>query len=352
MRYETTQYGYVLWRRGREVWTPTRTAAFTLTRRGTMLAMRLVRRGKKIRWTQSHDSVAAAERARLRIHNAILGSGFKFLDGEDIKLPEPDPLKAWRDACIGAEGDDARLVYADLLTERCDARGELIVAQARAEGSYDDLSKLTVADRLMKQQHVAFLGPLADRAERGHVHWRRGFVDSLILERDYEAERDDDFDIEGLLVAGLTHPSGALVRELTLGLDPVADEVPRKPMREVVALLCALAPPALEVLTLRSARYQGASIGDITPIFESLPRLTTMTVEAREITFSALDAPMLEELTLDGPLSEMALEALTMTPVSCPRLERLAITSSTSIPPAIMSDLRRTFGSRLSLQPY
>src|SRR5262245_20453860 len=89
MRYEATFYGYEVWWYGRARDIPTRTSTLTLTRRGDTLAFRLVRRNRKTRWARTFESTALAEQASIRLERALIGAGYKLIDGEDIKLPPP-----------------------------------------------------------------------------------------------------------------------------------------------------------------------------------------------------------------------------------------------------------------------
>lgn len=343
MRYEATFYGYDFWWNGRERTVPTRTSTLTMTRRGEALAFRLVRRNKKTRWTRLFESTVAAERAAIRLDRALQGAGYKLLDGEDIKLPPPDPLETWKRACFGSEGDDARLVYADLLTERRDPRGELIVAQANAE---TDQSAVLVADRILQAHRATFLGPLDGTTEQ--FTWRRGFVDALVLDSAM-MERDlFNSDRTSLLVDVITHPSGELLRELTMSID--APAVARA-VSDVVVMLAALAPQGLETLTLRlgmSRRNQVALLGDLTPVLDLLPRLETLTAEGIDVTLaSPFIAPSLTNLVLDGKLDDASCESLAHATI--PKLERLVLRGP-EVSRQSRDALHAKFGSRLELE--
>lgn len=345
MRYEAVFDSYNYWWGGRERTITAHTSTLTMTRRAATLAFRLVRRNKKTRWSRTFRSEAAARASFSTLERALIGAGFRLKDGEDIKLPTPDPLESWKSACYGAEGDDARLVYADVLTERRDPRGELIVAQSRAE---DDESGVQIAARLLTTHRALFLGPLIGREERLCATWRRGFVDSIVLSPDiagYDADR------VGLLVDVLTHPSGELLRELTLGIDTTELDSKVKSVSEVIAVLAALAPQGLEELTVQSAvsRRNEPSAGDVSTLLGSLPRLTSFFADGVEVTMTyAFEAPTLVRLRLAGPFNEAS--AATLIASALPRLEQLELRTPTPLSAMSRIALSERFGSRLLLE--
>jgi uncharacterized protein (TIGR02996 family) len=349
MRYEATFFGYEFWWNGRERSVPTRTSTLTMTRRGEWLAFRLVRRNKKTRWARSFGSTALAEQAAIRLERALQGAGYKLLDGEDIKLPPPDPLEKWKVQCFGSEGDpggdDARLVYADFLSERRDPRGELIVAQANAE---EDQSAVHVAERILQAHRATFLGPIDGAIENHQFTWRRGFVDTLVLDSAMMERERFDSDRTSLLVDILTHPSGELLRELTMSID--APAVARA-VSDIVVMIGALAPQGLETLTLRlgmSRRNQVALLGDLTPVLDLLPRLKTLTAEGIDVTLaSPFISPSLTDLVLDGKLDDASCESLVHATI--PKLERLVLRGP-EISRQSRDALNAKFGSRVEFE--
>jgi len=343
MRYETTIPGYTYWRDGDEYATAERISTITVTRRGDTIAFRLVRHNKKIRWARTFASSAKAEIAALRIARTLALAGYKLLDGEDIKLPPPDPLQSWKDACLASDGDDARLVYADILTERRDERGELIVAQAKAENA-DDINAALKAEQLILRHRGTFLGPFADRPNQACIQWRRGFVDTLVVERDQD-ESLRGFDLGAVLVSLLTHPSGELVRDLTIGVDMLLS--PNTTVLDIVAMLVALSPPAVESLTLQGTWGSDVALGDVTSVLESLPRLQRFTAIGRQMALEPFGAHELVEMTLIGKIDDRSLDALTL--AKLPKLERLRIVVNDPISSATAATLHQVFGSRLEL---
>jgi uncharacterized protein (TIGR02996 family) len=352
MRYEATFFGYDFWWNGRERTVPTRTSTLTMTRRGDTLAFRLVRRNKKTRWARTFGSTVEAEQASIRLERALQGAGYKLLDGEDIKLPPRDPLEKWKAACFGSEGsegDDARLVYADFLTERRDPRGELIVAQANAE---DDQNAVLVAERILQSHRATFLGPLDGSIEPGQLTWRRGFFDTLVLDSALMDRELFDSDRTSLLVDVITHPSGELLRELIMSIDaPSSPPAVARAVSDVVAMVAALAPQGLEALTLRlgmSRRNQVAMLGDLTPVLALLPRLQTFKAEGIDVTLaSPFIAPSLTDLVLDGKVDDLTCESLVCATI--PKLERLVLRGP-EISRQSRDRLNAKFGSRLEFE--
>ncbi|MGZ3416886.1 MAG: TIGR02996 domain-containing protein [Polyangiales bacterium] len=102
------------------------------------------------------------------------------------RLSPADRTKARTEESLLAEvyadpaADGPRLVYADWLQERNDPRGELIALQfARRDGTLSREGARREKDLLAEQQ-PRLLGSLAKKAQKGSVHFERGFLDSAI----------------------------------------------------------------------------------------------------------------------------------------------------------------------------
>jgi uncharacterized protein (TIGR02996 family) len=121
--------------------------------------------------------------------------------------------------------DDApRLVYADLLSERGDARGEYItMAIAHARGEIKAKGKLDV---YVKKQKAQLLGPLARLARE--VDFERGFPDRI------EAGGGGiSWDDQRAVTAIVTDLRWATVRELALRYDNSESILSRAPLRSL-----------------------------------------------------------------------------------------------------------------------
>jgi uncharacterized protein (TIGR02996 family) len=87
------------------------------------------------------------------------------------------PAEGLLDAVLAAPDDDApRLMYADLLTEQADPRGEFIALQcARAQGRVSAEARRREAE-LLHQHRVAFLWRFANRVTLSGLRFDRGFL--------------------------------------------------------------------------------------------------------------------------------------------------------------------------------
>jgi len=105
--------------------------------------------------------------------------------------------------CERPDDDGLRAVFADLLTERGDVRGEFVTLQLQAQR---DLAK---EDRLIKKHATAFAGPLDGRFHREHRVFERGFLAGGALA---------GFQLERLEPSVLDEPSWRLITTLKLPL--------------------------------------------------------------------------------------------------------------------------------------
>lgn len=105
--------------------------------------------------------------------------------------------------CERPDDDGLRAVFADLLTERGDVRGEFVTLQLQA---HRDLAK---EDRLIKKHAMAFAGPLDGHFHREHRVFERGFLAGGALA---------GFQVEHLEPSVLDEPSWRLITTLKLPL--------------------------------------------------------------------------------------------------------------------------------------
>lgn len=105
--------------------------------------------------------------------------------------------------CEHPDDDGLRAVFADLLTERGDVRGEFVTLQLQPQR---DLSK---EDRLIKKHATAFAGPLDGRFHREQRVFERGFLAGGELA---------GFEHANLTPADLEEPSWRLITTLDLPL--------------------------------------------------------------------------------------------------------------------------------------
>jgi uncharacterized protein (TIGR02996 family) len=106
----------------------------------------------------------------------------------------PEETRFLEHVCANPANDGPRLIYADWLDERDDPRGEFIRVQiALARMSTDDLRRPELLDReaaLLARHHARWSDPL--RGLAGSTEFRRGFVDSVIVEAETFLRRADD----------------------------------------------------------------------------------------------------------------------------------------------------------------
>jgi uncharacterized protein (TIGR02996 family) len=133
------------------------------------------------------------------------------------------------------DDDQARAIYADMLLEAGDPRGEFISLQLRG-----DRKSAGQAKRLLKEHEETWLGPLASGASKLGRSWNRGFLDSF-----------------GIMSEVPHHKSLATVRELTLNGSRVMDAFLSAPALRNVHTVYRMPPHALEGLTPKPYRTVG-----------------------------------------------------------------------------------------------
>jgi len=208
---------------------------------------------------------------------------------------------------VARPDDDApRAVYADLLTERGDPRGELIALQlALTRGEGNAAAAMRRVGSLTKRHAKEWLGALAPVAK--NARWARGFLDSLELAQNAAATADGWAD-------AARAPALATVRRLGRGRaneqlylrfvsSPEARalvdvEVPSSAFLDALAEL----PIGARVTRLRCHRLTAAMSERLaTPVFPSLRTLelpTTMAAAAKSAARLSTARPALDRLDL------------------------------------------------------
>lgn len=236
--------------------------------------------------------------------------------------------------------EEAYLVYADFLQSNGDPRGELITLQ--------HAGKVDEARAHLDAHAEALLGPLAaftetqEGLEAEAFVWRNGFIESARFGYDGYAVEDASRSADQGVAALLTHPSGALLRELTITINMLDDGGYFGP---VMAVLAEHGAPALRSLRVGEFVHAGpggaddgyeyemswTSLGDASAVWKKLPRLERLVLqtglgnssaEQTEDVIGALDLPLLRHLeVISGGVSQANLRALAG--ASLPLLERM-----------------------------
>jgi len=228
-----------------------------------------------------------------------------------VALPPRNPEL---EAAIVSDPDspDAFLVYGDWLLEMEEPLGELVSVQAA-------LAKITTDEEqasVLRQREVALLAE-NEKKWIGHFKryehtWSFGFLESIKLD---EPDRGDCIDVLELVAA-------RFLRELEIEL------LGHRAFEngEVVSALAEVGlPPILRKLTLqpRSANARAVDIGSMRALWPRLARLKELTVRAGNITFGAIDLPMVEKVTFTTNPTAEALNAFAR--ASWPKLTDLTI---------------------------
>jgi len=215
----------------------------------------------------------------------------KLAEGYRWVPPDDEPVNPELEAALLARPDDveAWAVYGDWLAERGHPRGELSALQR---------GKLTkAAHELLETHRDKLIGPLVclDEGIRGGIAWGPyGFIRSATVVAPCESKQGDDVSPR-LLEVLLSHPSARFLDSLALALAPRFD---RTQYQRLVLTLGEVGARALRTLYLGGRGdgdefWSDADLGDLSSLWEALPRLETLVVTAR---FSAL-----------GPIESLAL---------------------------------------------
>jgi hypothetical protein len=231
------------------------------------------------------------------------------------------------------------LVYADFLESRGDPRGPLIQLHQR--------HKLAEAARWLQRYRDHFLGPLAryttclDGIAVPAFTWELGFIRSARIAYAAsvagELTAHEDLSVAHALDTLLVHPSGALLRELTVAVDIIDGQCDFGPAIEAIARHGA---PALRRLRIGELRHAGpraptlaidyemswARFTDLGGLWPRLPRLESLVLQGAlgEPVLGDLALPRLRSLTLVTPaLHRDTLHAIATAP--WPALETLEL---------------------------
>ncbi len=234
--------------------------------------------------------------------------------------PEPDtaearpvdavvrpPNSAWNHDLAMAvrespDDDEAIRAYADWLTTNNDPRGAVMRGE-RDIGS------------LVEEHPAMFLGPLAfgvGLADGIEVTWRRGFWDSVTVERDPD-ESDPLVEPASRIVRELVgHPSALLLRRLVVRAPDIAD------VADVLA--------DGEVLPLRELYVEvagGGLLGTWGATWPRIPGLTHLTMRGDAVQVGEMALVQLEHLAITGQIDDAALNDLAR--LHAPNLASLVI---------------------------
>lgn len=209
-------------------------------------------------------------------------------------------------------------VYADWLGGEGDPRGELaaIQLQRASLGKSKDLKK---AEKDLLAQHAdRFLGKLVPAQKLLKLKWRAGFIYSARVANTHD---NDDSDKEGggknLTVEDtvswlLDEPSARFLRKLTVGIvqffendyGGVAERIGQRYL------------PALRELFLgdfdsEDTEMSWSELGDIEPIYASLPNLKSLKLRSGSMSLGKIVLPKLESFTIEtGGLDSDAAQAI------------------------------------------
>lgn len=249
------------------------------------------------------------------------------------------------EARIAEDPDDEAgwLVLADHLQKQNDPHGELIVLQLAAAKDPTGKTKTPAQKAFLKAfaKHAPrLLGTLVEDGadpkdpSASPFVWRSGFIRRAVIgaprdpsagtlaPRLAESRRLADF---------LAHPASRMIGELVVR---AADD---EDARKILATLISRRPTQLSELEL----YARADLGDLSALWEALPRLRRVTVVARSFELGDLALPHARRAEfLPLALSPKSMRAIAE--ASWPRLERLEIRfGGRDLPPhATLADVR------------
>ena len=229
-------------------------------------------------------------------------------------------------AALAADPEDrsAYEVYADHLTQHGDPRGEWIAVQLAREDRPTDPALGMREDKLRVAHETAWIGGPAvlNAATREPTRtWRRGFVDVLEIDSEYES-REAASTYRDMIAL----PAMQLVRELHLGVGRSYNgrgEVDTS----ILQALHDVPPPA----TLRTLVFDcfdhdvsWTHLGEVARANPAFAAITQLRIAAGKITLGSIHAPQLRSLELyTGGLRAQVLTDLRA--AAWPVLERLTI---------------------------
>jgi uncharacterized protein (TIGR02996 family) len=214
-----------------------------------------------------------------------------------------------REACEAAlldNPDDAAMwaVYADLLQDAGDPRGELVVLGRAMDATPDDDERVDRFAQHLYDHRGVFIGDLErwwktfDGLAEDAFAWRSGFIDEVKLFCDEDVSAPD-FDTAIREICG--HASGRFLRSLRISIVGRASSG----YRSVLEALEEIRPPALRHLLIgHPFSDSDAVVGDLGGVLAACPRLSLLGVEGAGIDVSRA-SPSLGSLELsldDGEL--------------------------------------------------
>ncbi|NUO54843.1 MAG: WGR domain-containing protein [Polyangiaceae bacterium] len=279
--------------------------------------------------TKSFDSRAEAKREYEKLIAEKVKKGYQLVSEGGGDAPPAAKTNPELEAAILANPDDVHAyeVYGDWLQANGDLRGELVAIQVALSKAHDaGLSGR--ANELLSNNEELFYGDIAEQV-RGSVNvtWRYGFFDKVRISMGYD-DADGGADIDDIVSAVLTHPSGRFLRELTVGMFDYEGEnhYPR-----IIKVLQKAGPkPTLRRLFLGDFEYpeeteiSWANVGDIGKLWALYPNLESLELQGAEIELGKISAPKLKSMILrTGGLPAGALKSLAA--ATFPSLESLEV---------------------------
>jgi uncharacterized protein (TIGR02996 family) len=230
---------------------------------------------------------------------------------------------------LAANPDDTEslLVYADLLQQAGDPRGELCVVQHELEAAPDDAGLRAREEALFEAHKKSWLGDF-DGDDGVELTWRRGFIDAVRIAHDYYRD-DEDRSIKETLGPLLDLPVAKLVRTIVVGLW-VNDEGQCE-YGETAEVLAARRLPSVRKLHLADFKYFGEEteiswtyLGNLSEIWANLPNLEELTLQGGDMTLGQIDLPRVKRVeVITGGLPGDALRSLAS--ARWPEIEELTI---------------------------
>lgn len=237
---------------------------------------------------------------------------------------------------------DTYLVYADFLQSQGDPRGELIVLHQQG--------KQAEAEALLEKHAEHFYGDFnhyrhtLEGDEQPAFDWHLGFIRSARLGYDSN-EGEDDETLPMVLTALLRHPSGALLRDITISINMLDDGGYFEPVLQVLGSVGAPCLRSLRVGEFSNAGGPGGegdyvyeiswtSIGDASSLWKGVPRLEKLVIQSglgstsassdNDDRFGDIQLPRLKYFeAITGAMSQHCIQSLAA--AKWPELETLKI---------------------------
>lgn len=272
--------------------------------------------------SEAFDDEDLAEEAFDERVLALLKSGFKLIAEEEGLREQLE-----RRVIQNPEAMDERRIFADLLIDEQDPRGELLAMQIQLETKPEDEMLRGQINAYMKAHREALVGNFSELLEEGlQVRWRLGYIESATFRSKIGgADQIGQWPTEALaeqLKTFLEHPSTRFLR--TLSIEQVrsdwGDEACLDPIVEVIAETAGPfdALQHVELLPSRGKRHvRGAvrwRLNGASALLCRLPALKSLSIGADTLSV--------------GPLKRSEVCALRVEYGVCPEvMQRLAATA-------------------------